>query len=690
MRREGGMSDLTLGRDRLGDLSVATGREWLVTNGIGGFAAGTASGALTRRTHGLLVAALDPPHRRTLLLAKLAERVGSDGDWTDLSTDLWASGAVEPRGHRHLLSFQLEDTIPFWTWAVAGTHLEKRVWMEHGENTTCIEYTLGADGHPTTLSLRALVDHRDLGALTVRPEWMPKVERTAQGLCARMYDTATPLWLSAAGAEVLPGGDWYRDFALPAERERGFESVEDHFMAGELRVRLTPGERFLVVASTRPDAVAGPLAAAAARSRRIAHERSLLAAWTRARPEAARAAPAWVRRLVLAADAYIVARPSPARPHGRTVIAGYPWFLDWGRDTMVALPGLTLATGRPEVARAVLTTWAAHADRGLLPNRFAEAGGRPEYHAVDASLWLFQAVRAYHEATGDDALLAELFPALEDIGAWFERGERHGIGVDPRDGLLRAGAEGLALTWMDARVDGRPVTPRHGKPVEVNALWYNALTAMAAFARRLGRPQDVYAQMARRVGHAFARYWNAEAGCLYDVIDGPQGADPALRPNQLLAVSLPDTPLPAARRRAVLAVCARALLTPYGLRSLAPDDPCYRGRYAGDAPARDTAYHQGTAWVWLLPHYALAHYRVHGDRAAALALLEPLGALLERLALGQLPELVEGDPPHEPRGAIAQAWSVGEALRVWHALAAAPARRPVGRGGRTLSAVGGA
>ncbi|MEK7331677.1 MAG: glycogen debranching enzyme N-terminal domain-containing protein, partial [Candidatus Eisenbacteria bacterium] len=284
------MSDLTLGRDRLGDLSVATGREWLVTNGIGGFAAGTASGALTRRTHGLLVAALDPPHRRTLLLAKLAERVGSDGDWTDLSTDLWASGAVEPRGHRHLLSFQLEDTIPFWTWAVAGTHLEKRVWMEHGENTTCIEYTLGADGHPTTLSLRALVDHRDLGALTVRPEWMPKVERTAQGLCARMYDTATPLWLSAAGAEVLPGGDWYRDFALPAERERGFESVEDHFMAGELRVRLTPGERFLVVASTRPDAVAGPLAAAAARSRRIAHERSLLAAWTRARPEAARAA----------------------------------------------------------------------------------------------------------------------------------------------------------------------------------------------------------------------------------------------------------------------------------------------------------------------------------------------------------------------------------------------------------------
>ena len=682
------MSDLTLGRDRLGDAGVATHREWLVTNGIGGFAAGTVSGALTRRYHGLLVAALDPPQRRTLLLAKLVERLGGDGDWTDLSTDLWASGAVEPGGYRHLLSFRLEDSIPVWTWAVGGTRLEKRVWMEHGENTTCIEYTLGVDSPPTTLSLRALVDHRDLHALTVRPQWTPNVERTARGLCVRMYDNATPLWLAAAGAEVLPGGDWYRDFALPAERERGFEWVEDHLMAGELRVWLTPGERLLVVASTRPDALAGPLAAAAAHSRSIARDRTLLEAWGRAHPAAARSAPAWVRRLVLAADAYIVARPSTARPDGRTVIAGYPWFLDWGRDTLVALPGLTLATGRAEVARAVLTTWAARADRGLLPSQFTEAGGLAEYDAVDASLWLFQAVRAYHQATGDDALLAELFPALEDIGAWFERGGRHGIGVDPGDGLLRAGAEGLALTWMDARVGGVPVTPRHGKPVEVNALWYNALTAMVAFARRLGRPQDAYAQMARRVGHAFARYWNAPAGCLFDVIDGPEGADAAVRPNQLLAVSLPDTPLPAARRRAVVDTCARALLTPYGLRSLAPDDPCYRGRYAGGAPARDTAYHQGTAWVWLLPHYALAHYRVHGDRAAALALLEPLGGLLEALALGQLPELVDGEPPHEPRGAVAQAWSVGEALRVWHALAAAPARRPVGRGGRTLSLVG--
>jgi len=688
MRREGAMRDLTLGRDQLGDLNVVTEREWLVTNGIGGFASGTVSGALTRRHHGLLVAALEPPLRRVLLLAKLAERVGEEGDQVDLTTDFWASGAVEPRGHGHLSSFHLEGSIPVWTWALPGARLEKRVWMEHGENTTCIEYALGADGHAITLSLKAVADHRDVQALTVDPAPAPLVERAGDGWCIRMYDTATPLWLSATGAKLRPGGDWHRDYALPAERDHGMAWVEDHFMAGELVVRLLPGERALVVASTRPGAVAGTLAAATARSRHVARERVLIDGWTRARPAAARVAPPWVRRLVLAADAFIVARPSPERPNGRTILAGYPWSSDRGRDTMAALAGLTLATGRDDLAREILQTWAAHAEHGLLPNRFTEPGGRSEYQSVDASLWLFHAVRAYHEATHDDDLLAELFPLLEDIGAWFERGERYGIAADPRDGLLRAGGEGLALTWMDARREGVPVTPRAGKPVEVNALWFNALTAMAAFARRLRHPHDAYAELARRVGHAFERYWNAEAGCLYDVIDGPEGPVASVRPNQLLAVSLPDSPLAAARRRAVVDCCTRSLLVPGGLRSLAPDDPHYRGSsLAGDA-AREAVWHQGAAWSWLLPHYALAHYRVYGRRAAAMALLEPLGALLEQQGLGQLGQRLDGDPPHAPGGAIAQAWAVGEALRVWHALAAAPPRRPAGRGGRTLTLVG--
>jgi predicted glycogen debranching enzyme len=681
------MRDLTLGRDQLGDLGVVTRREWLVTNGIGGFASGTVSGALTRRHHGLLIAALEPPLRRVLLLAKLAERVGEEGDQVDLTTDLWASGAIEPQGHRHLLSFHLEGTIPVWTWAVQGARLEKRVWMEHGENTTCIEYALGSDGHATTLTVRALVDHRDLHALTVDAAPQPIVERVGDAWKIRMYDTATPLWLSAAGARFRAGGEWHRDYALTAERDHGTAWIEDHYMAGELELALLPGERVLVVASTRPAAVAGTLAEAAARSRQLARDRRLLEGWARARPAAARTAPPWVRRLVLAADAYVVTRPSPDRPTGRTILAGYPWSADRGRDAMASLAGLTIATGRHEVAREILLTWAAHADHGLLPNRFTEPGGRSELQSVDAPLWLFQAVRAYHEATHDDDLLDELFPLLEDIGAWFERGERYGIAADPRDGLIRAGGEGLALTWMDARREGTPVTPRAGKPVEVNALWFNALTTMAAFARRLHRPNDAYAEMARRVGHAFERFWNAEEGCLYDVIDGPQGPDASVRPNQILAVSLADSPLLAGRRRAVVDACTR-LLVPGGLRSLAPDDDRYCGDSMPGEAAREAAWHQGAAWPWLLPHYALAHYRVYGRRAAALALMEPLAALLGEQGMGHIGQRLDGDPPHAPGGAIAQAWSVGEALRVWHALAAAPPRRPAGRGGRTLTLVG--
>ena len=686
------MSDLTLGRDGLGDLATAIHREWLVTNGIGGFASGTVSGALTLRYHGLLFAALAPPLARTLLLAKLVERLGPEGDRTELSTDLWGSGAVSPQGHRHLLSFRLEGAIPVWTWAVAGTRLEKRVWMEHGENTTCIEYALGDDGNPTTLSVRALVDHRDLHALTPAAQGTPTVTRAPHGLCVRMDEAAPPLWLAAEGAEAHPGGDWWRDFALPAERERGYDGLTHLFMAGEFIFRLAPGERALIVASTRPGAIAGPLATAAARPRRVAHERMLLDAWRRARPAAALAAPSWVKRLVLAADAFVVERASPGQPNGRTLLAGYPWLTEAGRDAMAALPGLAVATGRHDIARAVLRTWALAADRGRLPDRFPEAGGRPETHALDGSLWLFQAVRAFHAATGDDALLAELFPRLEDIGAWIERGVTPRLGVDPRDGLVRLGADAGAplsrpLTWMDACVGGLPVTPRYGKPVEVNALWYNALTAMTRFARRLRRPYEAYAEMARRVRHGFGRYWDAEAGALHDVLDGPRGADSALRPNQILALSLPDSPLPAARRRAVLEACTAHLLVPGGLRSLAPDDPRYRGRGGGGEGERAAAAHQGTAWVWLLPHLALAHHRVHHDRAAALALLEPLGALLERHGVGALPECLDGSPPHAPRGAIAHAWAVGEALHAWHALAAAPARRAARAAPRALSAV---
>jgi predicted glycogen debranching enzyme len=402
--------------------------------------------------------------------------------------------------------------------------------------------------------------------------------------------------------------------------------------------------------------------------RRAAHEALVLLAWRKAQPAAADA-PGWIDRLVLAADQFLVSRPLADDPGGLSVIAGYHWFGDWGRDTMIALPGLTLTTGRPEAARRILTTFARFVDGGMLPNVFPDAGERPEYNTVDAALWYVEAVRAYHAATGDDGTARELFPALEQIVRAYAAGTRYHIRVDEADGLVTAGEPGVQLTWMDAKVGDWVVTPRVGKPVEINALWYNALVAIAGLARRLGRPDREWEAMVRRAAAGFARFWNAAAGYCYDVLDGPSGHEAGLRPNQILAVSLPASPLPADRQRRVVDACARRLLISYGLRSLAPGEPGYQPRYAGGPRERDGAYHQGTAWAWLLGPFALAYAKVHGDREAARVLLEPLAQHLADHGVGSISEVFDAEPPFAPGGCIAQAWSVAETLRAWCLLA---------------------
>jgi len=408
----------------------------------------------------------------------------------------------------------------------------------------------------------------------------------------------------------------------------------------------------------------------AAWQRRQAHEDDLLSRWREAWPEAADAPP-WIRHLVLAADQFVVRRPLPDDPKGMSVIAGYHWFGDWGRDTMIALPGLTISTGRPEVARRILGTFARFVDQGMLPNRFPDAGEAPEYNTVDATLWYFEAIRAYHAATGDDGLLKDLFPVLEEIVRWHQKGTRYGIAEDPTDGLLRAGEPGVQLTWMDAKVGDWVVTPRIGKPIEVNALWHNALRAMGRFAQRLGRPAGRWEGLADRTRTGFARFWNAGAGYCFDVLDGPDGDDGALRPNQIFAVSLPESPLPRDRQRQVVDACARHLLTSFGLRSLAPGHPAYQGRYGGGPRERDAVYHQGTVWGWLLGPFALAHLRVYGDRAASAAFLSPMAHQLADFGVGSLGEIFDGDAPFAPCGCIAQAWTVSETLRAWMEIAGA-------------------
>jgi predicted glycogen debranching enzyme len=565
---------------------------------------------------------------------------------------------VAPAGYHHIERFWLEGTTPAWSYACADALLEKRVWMQPGSNTTYIRYDLRRASAPLALSIKALVNYRDYHALTRAGDWRMDIQPVIHGLRVTAFEGATPFYLLSAGADARPEHAWYRDFLLRQEAYRGLDTLDDALYAGEFTALLEVGASLTLVASAEPEP---NLDGQEAPQLRQDYEHGLL------RRAGQTGAPPWIRQLVLAADQFIVRRATPDDAEGRSVIAGYPWFGDWGRDTMISLPGLTLTTGRPEVAASVLRTFARYMDRGMLPNRFPDAGETPEYNTADATLWYFEAIRAYHAATGDDGLLRELYPVLREIVAWHRRGTRYSIHVDPADGLLYAGEPGVQLTWMDAKVGDWVVTPRIGKPVEINALWYNALRSMAEFARLLNEPAEDYEALAEQSRSGFARFWNPVAGYCYDVIDGPFGDDPALRPNQLLAVSLPHSPLAPAQQAAVVEVCGRELLTSHGLRSLAPNNPAYIGRYGGDGRQRDAAYHQGTVWGWLIGPFVAAHLRVHRDSAAARAFLAPFAHHLTDHGLGSVSEIFDGDPPFTPRGCIAQAWSVAEVLRTWQA-----------------------
>jgi predicted glycogen debranching enzyme len=648
---------LDWGREFVREPDAADAREWLSTNGLGGFAAGTVSGRLARRYHGLLIAALAPPLGRTLLVAKTEDIATYGGQTFALSADRWADGTLAPRGDHLIERFRLDGTVPVWTYACAEARVERRVWMAQGANTTYVTYRLVRGAEPLELALRVLVNYRDYHALTRAGTWRMRVEPVADGVRVTAFDGARPVLVLAEGAPVAPANVWYHGVRLPLEAARGLDSVEDHLHAATVTARVAPGEALTLVlsAETAPDRDG-----TAARRRHRDHEEAVLGAWRR-HPRGTAAAPEWIERLVLAADQFIVRRGTD----GLSVIAGYPWFGDWGRDTMVSLPGLTLVTGRSELTRQILTTFAGFVDRGMLPNRFPDAGDVPEYNTVDAALWFIEAVRAYDEATKDVTTLAALLPALEAIVHGYREGTRYGIREDPTDHLIFAGEPGVQVTWMDAKVGDRVITPRVGKAVEVNALWYNALCAMRGFAQRLGRPTGSWESLAERVQAGFDRFWNGAAGCCFDVLDGPEGHDASIRPNQILAVSLPASPLPAARQRQVVDACARRLATSYGLRSLDSDDPRYCGRYLGDSQGRDGAYHQGTAWAWLMGPFALAHFRVYQDRETALALLAPLAQHLGDAGLGSVSEIFDGAAPHVPRGCPQQAWSVAEVLRGW-------------------------
>ena len=586
----------------------------------------------------------------------------------------FADGTLADRGFEHLESFILDGSIPTWTYALEDALLERTVWMERDRNTTYVRYRHARGTRALDLSVGALVTDRDFHVL-LRAGEPPAVELLPDGAAVRWGVGETRLIVRAANAAFTPDGAWWLGFRHREEAARGLDDTADVWSIGSHRVLLEPGASWTLVLSAEdgsadgsegalPD---GETALAAARAR----DTGLL---LDARAE--RSSPL-VRQLVLAADAFIVRRPeagaaAPVSDAGRSIVAGYPWFNDWGRDTMIALPGLTLATGRPRDAAAILRSFGRWVADGLLPNDFpSRAGATPEYNTVDAALWYVQAIRAYHEATRDDALLDVLLPVVRTIVDAHVEGTRHGIGVDERDGLLAAGEPGVQLTWMDALVDGWVVTPRMGKPVEINALWYNALCTVGPWLIDRGDAAAGRAcmAMAERVARTFrARFWRPDLGHLADVVDGPDGDDVSLRPNQVFALSLPFPLLNGPAARSTLEAVGRALLTTYGLRTLDPHDRAYRGTYAGDRVARDGAYHQGSAWAWLIGAYAEAVERVTGDREAAQSVLRPFAAHLADAGLGSISELFDGDAPHPPRGCPWQAWSVAEVLRAWRLL----------------------
>ena len=626
--------------ERCRDFEWSSKREWLVADGAGGYAMGTVAGVNTRRYHGLLIAALRPPADRYLLLSRFEEVVEPD---LALATAQYP-GALAPQGFSRLLEFRLEPD-PVWRFDLGGgATLEKRLSM--AAQAVIVEYRLSRAGALLVSPFLAFRDHHALTHANAALDGS-----IGDDLSVRPYPSLPPLRFFATPRPALRrDGGWYFNHEYLAELDRGLEFREDLWKAGTFRFALQAGETARIVATLRD-----------------------------APPEATIPPPAQSDRPppYESYDSY----DSPGRGRsdcpfavsGPTVIAGYPWFTDWGRDTMISLPGLLLTRGELDLVRGILRRFLAHLDRGLIPNRFPDrSGDPPETNTADATLLLFRAVQAYLDGGGARTFLRdEVYPAAKEIVRWHRAGTRHGIRVDPADHLLAAGEPGLALTWMDARVGGAPVTPRIGKPVEINALWVNALLLLSRWGRELGDEPEaseaaVEAEMAQ--GSLRRAFWNPARGCLFDTI-GPN--DPALRPNQLFAVPL----LPPEQRKSVVRVVSETLLTPFGLRTLAPGEPGYTPRYRGGPAERDRAYHQGTVWPWLLGPYVDAYLSAFGRTPRTLAhcraLLEPLRRhQREDTCLGSVSELFDADPPHAPGGAPAQAWSVAELQRLTSLLAA--------------------
>jgi predicted glycogen debranching enzyme len=672
----------TISREDLRDRRLLAGREWLVTNGMGGYASGTLAGTPTRRYHGYLIAALPSPLGRVVMFNHVAERLrffagetrNFESETTLFSGDLMSPDASAGQMGDFLTEFWLENGLPHWRYQVREFVIEKMVMMPHGQNSVFITYCL-------------IEGPRDV-QLEVRPgfHFRPHEADVSEEIGKPYSLSVTAGEFQIAGSDQLPVlrmtieadrhyvvlDDSIRQAYYPGEAERGYDAIGSLWSPGFFCMILKPGQTASLIASAeewRQVRAIRPAEAWDAEETR----RSQLVAMAEESVQSGFGA-----ELVLAADQFIITPVGRAedairaRASGddvRTVIAGYHWFTDWGRDTMISLEGLTLATGRKMEARSILRTFGHYIHNGLIPNRFPEHETEAVYNTADATLWYFHAMDRYLDATGDRVTLRLLLPRFIEVMEFHLAGTVFGIGADPSDGLLRQGEEGYQLTWMDAKVGDWVVTPRRGKAVEINALWYNALSLLAQWLREesLPEPAGKYSDLADRVRESFnKRFWYAEGQYLYDCIDGPEGNDSALRPNQVFAISLPRAVLDRQYWEPVMNVVTERLLTPVGLRSLAPGHADYRPKYSGDIWARDASYHQGTVWAWLIGPYIDAWLKLHPDqKEGARRFLQGFEPHLSDACIGSINEVYDAEEPFSPRGCIAQAWSLAEVLRCW-------------------------
>lgn len=658
---------IRFGRAVCGNLASAESREWWLSNGLGAYAAGNIAGSLTRRYHGLLSTPLDGSLDRHLLFAKAEPTLEIDGQLYPLSCNHWQSGAIAPRGYQHIESFQLNGQLPVWVYSVAGVRLQQCIFMEQEKATVWVVFRLlePISQSSVRLHLNLLVNHRDHHAQTVSGSIKPEIQLLDKRSLQLRYSDSQQMHIQLSAGELQAQYNWVNGVLLPHEQERGLPELDNHLAIARASFSLNTKGWVGVRAGLQASSQVKPVLAL--RTEQLRQRQFLRTVRSFRNQEA----PAWIDQLLINSQQFLFQRRLAEEAKEDSIIAGYPWFADWGRDTMIALPGLTLATGQLPLARRILETWSGYVDQGMIPNRFPEAADAtvaPEYNSVDASLWFILAWHAYLQAGGEEDALRHAFPVLAQIIHAYRHGTRYQIHMDESNGLLHIGESGTQLTWMDARVHGIAATPRTGKPVEINALWYNALMAMQSIVEQTGvdvsEAVNDYTAMAEQTRLGFQRYLRAEGG-LYDVLDTPTGDDSSIRPNQVFALSLPWSLLDEDDAHSVLNELQSHLYTSYGLRSLSPQDASYCGIYQGGVAERDAAYHNGPVWGWLLGHYAMAHFRLHGDAATALSLLEPMANHLFDAGLGSISEIFDGDPPHQPRGAPAQAWSVAAVLQAW-------------------------